>query len=160
PKNEKGAGPAARPWVFTIASTQHVPPPRTRKNASISASVPMSPSRLKSAVLVQGAAGQLPAMQAKNDSMSASVPVSPSQLQSAEPHCGGTFGTGTPPALSAVGAPTAPGLNSPIVAVPVTGATFAVNPKLNVSAQRRALAFWFWAYVWVVENVRTLPLRA
>src|SRR6185369_8597474 len=59
----------------------------TRKKASMSASVPESPSALKSAVEVQGAAGQFPAMQAKNASMSASVPTSPSQLKSAEPQC-------------------------------------------------------------------------
>src|SRR6185436_19501417 len=64
---------------------QQLPPARTLKNASMSASVPTSPSALKSALLVHGAEGQLPAMQAKKDSMSASVPVSPSQLKSAEP---------------------------------------------------------------------------
>ena len=55
------------------------------ENASISASVPTSPSPLKSALLVQGGAGQVPAMQAKKASMSASVPTSPSQLKSALP---------------------------------------------------------------------------
>ena len=51
----------------------------------MSASVPTSPSPLKSAPLVHGALGQVPARQAKNDSMSASVPTSPSQLKSALP---------------------------------------------------------------------------
>ncbi len=46
----------------------------------MSASVPVSPSWLKSALLVQGAVGQSPDRQAKNDEMSWSVPVSPSQL--------------------------------------------------------------------------------
>src|SRR5690349_24057883 len=68
-----------------MGEIQHVPPARTLKKASMSASVPVSPSALKSAELVQGAAGQLPARHAKKDSMSASVPVSPSQLKSAEP---------------------------------------------------------------------------
>src|SRR5258708_869745 len=52
----------------------------------MSESVPTSPSPLKSAFPVHGAAGQLPARQAKKDSMSESVPTSPSQLKSAEPH--------------------------------------------------------------------------
>src|SRR5262245_40905158 len=58
----------------------------------MSASVPMSPSPLKSALLGQGGAGQLPPMQAKKASMSASVPTSPSQLKSALPQvgCGGS----------------------------------------------------------------------
>src|SRR3954465_4988063 len=54
----------------------------------MSASVPTSPSLLKSAELGQGGAGQLPARHAKKASMSASVPVSPSQLKSAEPQAG------------------------------------------------------------------------
>jgi Lipid A 3-O-deacylase (PagL) len=65
---------------------QQVPPPSTRKKASMSVSVPRSPSPLKSAVLGQGAGGQVPARHAKNASMSASVPRSPSQLKSALPH--------------------------------------------------------------------------
>src|SRR2546421_12125193 len=67
---------------------QQVPPASTLKNASMSASVPTSPSPLKSAELVHGAAGQVPAKHEKNDSMSASVPTSPSQLKSAVPHVG------------------------------------------------------------------------
>src|SRR5436309_1198437 len=55
----------------------------------MSASVPTSPSWLKSAELVQGAAGQWPAMHAKKDSISRSVPVSPSQLKSAESQAAG-----------------------------------------------------------------------
>src|SRR5262245_52275675 len=54
----------------------------------MSASVPTSPSALKSAVLWQGDAGQLPARHAKKASMSESVPTSPSQLKSAVPHDG------------------------------------------------------------------------
>src|SRR4051812_41219679 len=63
-----------------VARSQQAPPPSTLKNASISASVPTSPSRLKSALahVVQ----QLPARQAKKASMSASVPTSPSPLKS------------------------------------------------------------------------------
>src|SRR5437899_6024438 len=49
----------------------------------MSASVPTSPSPLKSAVVLQGGGGQVPARHAKNASMSASVPTSPSQLKSA-----------------------------------------------------------------------------
>src|ERR1044071_278260 len=64
---------------------QQGPPARTRKKASISASVPKSPSALKSALLVQGSGGHVPARQEKNASMSASVPRSPSQLKSALP---------------------------------------------------------------------------
>src|SRR5262245_13213006 len=67
-------------------AVQQAPPARTRKKASMSASVPVSPSELKSALLVQGAAGQVPARHAKKASMSESVPVSPSQLKSALPH--------------------------------------------------------------------------
>src|SRR2546423_8572443 len=48
----------------------------------MSASVPISPSPLKSAEPHE--AQQLPARHAKNDSMSASVPTSPSLLKSAE----------------------------------------------------------------------------
>src|SRR4051812_5689797 len=59
----------------------------------MSASVPISPSELKSALLVQGAAGQLPARQRKKASMSASVPMSPSQLKSALPQGGGLLPT-------------------------------------------------------------------
>src|SRR5437868_3000537 len=51
----------------------------------MSASVPRSPSALKSAVLVQGGGGHWPERQAKKASMSASVPMSPSQLKSAVP---------------------------------------------------------------------------
>src|SRR2546421_546797 len=40
-------------------TVQQVPPASTLKNASMSASVPMSPSPLKSAVLAQGAAAEL-----------------------------------------------------------------------------------------------------
>src|SRR5262245_48494228 len=54
----------------------------------MSASVPTSPSALKSAVLVHGSEGQLPLRHAKKDSMSASVPTSPSQLKSAVPQVG------------------------------------------------------------------------
>jgi len=54
----------------------------------MSASVPMSPSWLKSALLVHGAAGQFPPRHVKNDSMSASVPTSPSQLKSGLSHWG------------------------------------------------------------------------
>src|SRR5258708_4782845 len=54
----------------------------TRKNASMSASVAVSPSPLKSAE--SQVAQQLPAMQRKKSSMSASVAVSPSLLKSAE----------------------------------------------------------------------------
>ncbi len=54
----------------------------------MSASVPMSPSPLKSAEFVQGAAGQDPARQAKKAEMSESVPMSPSQLKSAVPQVG------------------------------------------------------------------------
>src|SRR5205807_7713206 len=64
---------------------QQFPPASTRKNASMSASVPTSPSPLKSLLLGQGGGGQLPARQAKNASISASVPTSPSQLKSAVP---------------------------------------------------------------------------
>ena len=68
------------------------PPASTRKNASMSASVAVSPSPLKSAELVQGAGGKLPARQEKkNASMSASVPVSPSQLKSALRRSGRTM---------------------------------------------------------------------
>src|SRR5262245_35576014 len=74
---------------------QQLPPPSTRKNASMSASVPTSPSALKSALLRQGHAGQLPARHAKNASMSASVPTSPSQLKSASPQAG-MVATNTP----------------------------------------------------------------
>src|SRR5436190_3653367 len=61
---------------------QHVPPASTRKNASMSASVPRSPSPLKSGLQV----GQhVPDRQEKKSSMSASVPISPSPLKSALP---------------------------------------------------------------------------
>src|SRR5262245_36222590 len=68
---------------------QHVPPARTLKKASMSASVAESPSALKSALLVQGGGGQVPARQRKKASMSASVATSPSQSKSAEPQGGG-----------------------------------------------------------------------
>src|SRR5262245_6172659 len=64
---------------------QHVPPASTRKKASMSASVPTSPSPLKSAVEAHGAEGHVPARQAKKLSISASVPTSPSQSKTAEP---------------------------------------------------------------------------
>src|SRR5262245_33109406 len=67
---------------------QQCPPASTRKKASMSASVPISPSLLKSASLSQGGLGQVPAMQAKKASISASVPMSPSQLKSALPQGG------------------------------------------------------------------------
>src|SRR5436190_1999543 len=51
----------------------------------MSESVPISPSPLKSALLMQGSDGHVPARQAKNASMSASVPTSPSQLKSMVP---------------------------------------------------------------------------
>ncbi len=60
---------------------QHGPPAKTRKKASMSASVPRSPSLLKSAL--KQWAQQFPPRQAKNASMSASVPTSPSPLKSA-----------------------------------------------------------------------------
>src|SRR5438874_3089249 len=69
-------------------SLQQLPPARTLKNASISASVPTSPSALKSAVELHGVAGQFPARHAKKASISASVPTSPSQLKSALPQPG------------------------------------------------------------------------
>ena len=56
----------------------------------MSASVPVSPSWLKSALLVQGGGGQAPERQAKKAEMSESVPMSPSQLKSAEPQQGAT----------------------------------------------------------------------
>ena len=66
-------------------AAQQLPPASTLKNAAMSASVPTSPSPLKSAEFVQGAAGQVPDRHAKKALMSASVPMSPSQLKSAEP---------------------------------------------------------------------------
>src|SRR5215831_4116069 len=78
-----------------VRDPQHVPPARTRKNASMSPSVATSPSPLKSALLMQGGAGQFPARHAKNDSMSASVAVSPSQLKSADPQGGRQLFHGT-----------------------------------------------------------------
>src|SRR3954447_15039316 len=69
-------------------AAQQFPPASTRKKLSMSASVPVSPSALKSAEPLHGAAGQVPARQRKNASMSASVPMSPSQLKSALPHVG------------------------------------------------------------------------
>src|SRR3954468_10973159 len=108
-KTDPGAGPGLF-WVFdgwgnpfddlrfpTRACFQHAPPPSTRKNDSISASVPMSPSALKSAELVQGAPGHEPERQAKKASMSESVPMSPSQLKSALPQEGWSGGQGPPP---------------------------------------------------------------
>src|SRR5205814_8836819 len=61
--------------------SQHGPPPSTLKNDSMSASVPISPSALKSAEpqVLQ----QLPPRQAKKASMSASVPMSPLPSKSA-----------------------------------------------------------------------------
>src|SRR5262249_40882267 len=76
------AGPRGESERFV--RVQQGPPPRTRKKLSMSASVPMSPSWLKSAELVQGGWGQVPAMHRKKASMSASVPTSPSQLKSGE----------------------------------------------------------------------------
>ena len=61
----------ARRW-----NAQQDPPASTRKKDSMSASVPMSPSPLKSAV--PQVTQQLPPRQAKKASMSASVPRSPS----------------------------------------------------------------------------------
>src|SRR5215471_7498650 len=69
------------PWVFLLH--QQGPPASTRKNASMSASVPVSPSPLKSAL--PQVSQQLPARHAKKASISASVPVSPSPLKSALP---------------------------------------------------------------------------
>src|SRR5262249_2292968 len=70
---------------------QQKPPARTLKNASMSASVPTSPSALKSAV--PQVSQQLPPRHAKNASMSASVPTSPSLLKSALPQGGGGGGS-------------------------------------------------------------------
>src|SRR3954463_10064445 len=66
------------------ALPQHSPPASTRKKLSISASVPKSPSLLKSADPHE--AQQFPAKHAKNASMSASVPISPSPLKSELQH--------------------------------------------------------------------------
>jgi hypothetical protein len=63
---------------LTNAPRQQAPPASTRKNASISASVPTSPSPLKSAPPLKHVPQQLPARHAKNASMSWSVPESPS----------------------------------------------------------------------------------
>src|SRR5437016_2681953 len=69
-----------------VARAQQLPPASTRKNASMSASVAVSPSPLKSAEPQVGQ--QLPPMQAKKASMSASVPDSPSLLKSLLPQHG------------------------------------------------------------------------
>lgn len=61
---------------------QQAPPPKTLKKLSMSESVPVSPSPLKSAL--PQVAQQLPERQAKKAPMSASVPRSPSSLKSAE----------------------------------------------------------------------------
>lgn len=74
---------------------QHGPPPNTRKNASISASVPTSPSLLKSAPPGKHVGQQFPPTHAKNASISASVPASPSPLKSLVLH---TL-SGSPPPL-------------------------------------------------------------
>jgi hypothetical protein len=62
----------------------------------MSASVPMSPSPLKSAELVHGGGGQMPERQEKKALMSESVPMSPSQLKSAVPQAGGGLPRQTP----------------------------------------------------------------
>src|ERR1051325_6376652 len=87
-------GPSDPSGARTVESHQQAPPPSTRKKLSMSASVPMSPSALKSALAWQGAAGQAPARHEKKASMSASVPTSPSQLKSALPQEGGGGGGG------------------------------------------------------------------
>src|SRR5262245_65261575 len=71
-------------WVrmlYLLCPDQQAPPARTRKKDSMSASVPVSPSPLKSAEAQVGQ--QVPARQAKKVWMSRSVPVSPSLLKSA-----------------------------------------------------------------------------
>src|SRR5262245_33499675 len=124
---------------MSVGSTgQQGPPERTRKKLSMSESVPVAPSPVKSAVLVPGAAGQEPERQAKNDSMSESVPTAPSQLKSAVPQVG-VLGTGMPATSSEVGWSAVPGLNRATAACPVTGATLTVKPMLNISPQRNAL---------------------
>src|SRR3954466_13074882 len=96
----------------------------------MSASVPVSPSLLKSALLVRGAAGQFPAKHAKNASISASVPTSPSQLKSALPQCA----TGSAPPYGVPVCDDTVGL--------FTGDPFAVTllmpPQLNVKLVKLA----------------------
>src|SRR5262245_30866667 len=110
----------------------------------MSASVPMSPSLLKSAVLVHGGLGQVPPRQAKKASMSGSLPMSPSQSKSALPQGGrggqpqrakrvaGTAPTkeNTPPAKSAV----RPSSKTPMVEIWLlaSGAAWTHEPPLHL----------------------------
>src|ERR1051325_5174382 len=84
---------------------QQLLPLSTRKNASMSESVPTSPSQLKSAFGGQ-VAQQFPPRQLKKFSMSRSVPTSPSRLKSSRQH------TSAPQELH--GTPTLSGKLTPI----------------------------------------------
>src|ERR1051325_9211729 len=86
PNQGGGAPHATAEAARAPGSSQQAPPASTLKHASMSASVPTSPSLLKSAL--PHAAQQLPATHAKKISMSASVPTSPSLLKSAEQYVG------------------------------------------------------------------------
>src|SRR4051812_7480731 len=107
-------------------------PASTLNNDSRSASVPTSPSLLKSALFAHGGIGQLPARQAKKLSISASVPTSPSQLKSALPQTSTRrLGVGIPTLTRAAGLFAVAGLKRLSVTTPVVlGSKLAVKRKL------------------------------
>src|SRR4051812_13955636 len=130
-----GAGALSGPWV--IGQGQQGWPASTRKKDSMSASVPKSPSPLKSAESHAGQ--QKPAKQRKNASMSASVPTSPSWLKSEDPQTT-VNGTLTLTATLVAGLAAVGALKRAIEAAPSVGGTFAVKRKLYIVPQRIALA--------------------
>src|ERR1051325_456774 len=75
-KSPRSRAPGAWELTRNASGNQQAPPERTRKNDSMSASVPTPPSQLKSALGGQ-VAQQLPDKQAQNASMSAPGPTAP-----------------------------------------------------------------------------------
>src|SRR4051812_5328000 len=127
-----------RGHALQVHGYQQFPPPSTRKKASMSASVPTSPSALKSAEFAHGASGHVPDRHAKNASMSPSVPTSPSQLKSAVPHATASTEPKYPPARSYPSPLIDAVSGCPIVPESSKAASVLVSPPQSIVFQDRS----------------------